>query len=241
MITYIISDENPARKENLKWLQRCLGKIGKVKIVTEQPDLSSVSKLGLVYRLNFFHQLSKTSRNKSIVTTLKFLYRSMFILSDRRLIISRIVTMKHLTAVLEFYLSPYDNAIICEDDALIKHNFESLLLSSCKVANFVDLAGGMELQQPTATEKTIDGHIFYQFDRVTTNTACAYIIDKKFASEVYQHISRDPFSILLPIDWFYLSLNKHTKLTSARPLIYPIKHGSFTETEDLQSWQTIGV
>ena len=145
--------------------------------------------------------------------------------------------MKHVSAVIDFYFSKSANAMICEDDALQNIKLDSLLDAAVKTASFVDLAGGMDIKNTSAKKIKVNGFSFYQFDCIVTNTACAYLIDRKFASQVYYLVMRNPFSMLLPIDWFYLLINSHSELTSARPIKYPFDHGSFNEKVAFDSWQ----
>jgi len=156
--------------------------------------------------------------------------------------IETIVTDKHIRIWQQFLDSDMRHLVVFEDDAVFKDDsiqrfgalHDRLVKMPPEVPIYIDLAGGCTFEQ-LAVSKLESRHEggFHHFRKPTTNTACAYMINRATAKLFVHHIVRRPWLRLIGIDWM---MNKLFMLSSfeddqaycahADPTLF--QHGSTT-------------
>lgn len=163
--------------------------------------------------------------------------------------IETIVTDKHIRIWQCFLESDLQYLLVFEDDVVFRDDsdvsIQNLLtrldqLPAGQLA-YVDLAGGCKLDDLAISnlESAKDAH-FRHYARPTTNTACAYLINRELAQRFCKLLLRRPWLRLIGIDWM---MNKLFMLINpavgeiycahSDPTIF--KHGS--TTGDYITWQ----
>lgn len=154
--------------------------------------------------------------------------------------IELILTDKHMRA-WDYFLESSDDFLICfEDDCTFNDNSldrVGKLLSHCtSLCNddglYADLAGGFSIDA-LGVGKLIShlSNDFLYFKRPVTNTACAYLINRKFANDCKNILISHPNYRLLPADWlinkFFIELSRSSGQVTCFHSFPPIfTHGS---------------
>ena len=236
---YIIDDKHSQRTENVDALVSFFQCVGKTEVISHQPAINKfIEEITLQYRGKLLKRLlSINNSDADIVDRMKLFYRVFFILNRRRHAINHIVTQKHLSALRKFLATESENALILENDAVLNTDTPDAIIHSLSCGDYVDLAGGYVFDNAKELLTQSDHNGLIRYPQLKTNTACAYAVNKKFASTILAAYEKDPFSASLPVDWLYLFLAQNSYLTSGRPLKYPFLHGSFSADSKMQSWQ----
>ena len=221
------------RKNSLdKELNLFRGKIGKYinqKVdVFWQPKVMKISLMDILIR--FWSQFLVETRQRKhlrakrwtflrlLINMIRFIEKLINLKNYKKTIYREIcLTRKHIMALEIFVNSDSDYLIVLEDDVIFKNNIKSLedlqmiLESDIKIPMYVDLAGGIRLEELLYT-KTIKSMIdnnqnFICMDHLLTNTTCSYLVNKQMAeiliSEIFQ---KNGLVNRLPIDWLFNSV-----------------------------------
>jgi hypothetical protein len=160
--------------------------------------------------------------------------------------IEMIVSEKHVQAYLKSIEYDADFLIIFENDAIFKENSIKKILETfdleLNLGAFIDLAGGYsfgELNYQKILSKTENGFLY--FSKPVTNTACAYILNKKQIQTLIMYILKYKNIRQQSIDWLLNAVfirqtqdKIDVQCLHSDPSI--LNHGSFTG--EFNSWTT---
>lgn len=156
--------------------------------------------------------------------------------------IETIVTDKHIRLWQQFLDTDMRYLVVFEDDAVFKDDsiqrfcalHQQLMLMQPDLPIYVDLGGGCALDQ-LAISKLESGHEagFRYYRKPTTNTACAYMLNRATVKLFTQHLVRRPWLRLIGIDWmmnklFMLSNLEDNQVHCAHADPSVFQHGSTT-------------
>lgn len=161
-------------------------------------------------------------------------------------LIERFVTFKHIKAWEKFIQSDSSYLIVLEDDVLPDldiekniHNFFSLLCGWGNDKLYIDIAGGIPIEQLNIHQLIRDvtkGRL--NFNRPVTNTAAGYALNRNLALYFLKILKVRPHFRRLPIDWLMNSIFMESEREKIHCMHYcpPILiHGSCYGHVD--SWQ----
>lgn len=163
--------------------------------------------------------------------------------------IETIVSDKHIRVWQQFLESGLSYLLVFEDDVVFRETsarslrelLERLDQLPAQQQVYVDLAGGCRLED-LAISKLESGRDerFRYYIRPTTNTACAYLINRELTGLFMRTLIRRPWVRLMGVDWMMnklFMLNKPADgqifCAHADPTMF--KHGS--TTGDYVTWQ----
>lgn len=156
------------------------------------------------------------------------------------------VTAKHIRSWERFLDGNSDFLICFEDDAIFKEDSHQNFINLINRVDFegptyIDLAGGClhnELQIDNLEKNSDEFGRYYK--KPVTNTACAYLMNRKLVLVFYNILVRRPWLRLIGVDWMMNSLFIHMEKEGMKctcvhtnPTIF--KHG--TTTGEYSSWQ----
>jgi hypothetical protein len=163
--------------------------------------------------------------------------------------IETMVTEKHVRAWGHFLDTDTDFLICFEDDAVFKDDsvqrFNDLLVelsrNNSETPVYVDLAGGCTLAELRIDKlETARNAHFRYYSKPVTNTACAYLMNRRLVAVFYELITQKPWLRLIGIDWMINALfmwmvrnGLECVCMHADPSIF--MHG--TATGEYVSWQ----
>ena len=161
--------------------------------------------------------------------------------------IAAFVTNKHMKAWNTCLESEAEYLIVVEDDAVFRDDSIERIASLADFVSdverpiYVDLAGGF----PISTLKI--GHLaqdrrggLTRYRKLVTNTACAYLLNRKMIDRSMQFLLARPHFRLVAIDWLinwmFMELEKTGTHGACFHMDPPaLQHGSFTG--DFDAWE----
>lgn len=162
---------------------------------------------------------------------------------NKKYVIEKLVTKKHIFLWEEFLNSNCDIGCICEDDVVYSGNLNTLkkVFQNLKFNEniYIDLAGGCELQNKTKYYKSNLPYLFLIYPP-QSRTACSYLLTKPLVNLLLSEVKNDPSLMALPIDWLLNTLFTknniavNIKCYVTEPTIF--QHGSVLGT--YKSWQS---
>lgn len=156
--------------------------------------------------------------------------------------IETIVTDKHIRLWQQFLDTDMRYLLVFEDDAVFKDDsierfcalHEQLAQLPSDTLIYVDLAGGCSLDQLAISKLEAQREAgLRHYSKPTTNTACAYMLNRATVKLFTQHLVRRPWLRLIGIDWMMNKLFMLSKFQDnqvycvhADPTLF--QHGSTT-------------
>jgi hypothetical protein len=124
--------------------------------------------------------------------------------------IETIVTDKHIRIWQQFLDTDMRYLVVFEDDAVFKDDsikrfsalHQRLSLINQDVPIYIDLGGGCTVDQLAVSKlESRQEPGFRHYKKPTTNTACAYMLNRATVKLFVQHLVRRPWLRLIGIDW----------------------------------------
>jgi hypothetical protein len=244
----LVSNNEPTRAENERALISAIENVAvptRVLRLTEHPNimLSGFTKIfsqSFLILRKFLYRLKR----RGVMACLRVKLPRVRAETTK---VTSIVTYKHLLGIAVGLQTTSSFVIVLENDAMLTEDsmrnllmiLSDLALMDSSKPLFVDLAGGLtdhalSIGSVTSVSKSLEA----VYPR-TTNTACAYLINRQFARELLDFSLNRALSVSIPIDWllnfFIDSHEKFDKLDCLRSKNRVFTHGSIHG--GFTSWQ----
>ncbi|RYU13352.1 hypothetical protein [Nocardioides iriomotensis] len=158
--------------------------------------------------------------------------------AGRRSFIELALSSKHQLAWRAAAEDRVDVLVVLEDDARVRPDsderirtvLETAIRDSDLARVYADLAGGIStslLRTERVSRRISDGLV--ELSRPATNTTCAYLIGSTTIAALFDHVTLEPQSALLPADWLMNAAfigNSDVRCLHTSPTA--LDHGSFT-------------